>query len=363
MSQDPNIPPLLEAHPHVELVASHATLQCLADSGDPKRRWMIPVVVLGRSPKNVAFLDDPFEDHEVSSVDLAGYSYQDLLRATLCRHEGIKFGRSEAPGLRSVSYKVWNVKKTSCQGNLMKTSHAPIELNVLVRGQMDACEEGANGSLCPVVLRPKLETQLRYGAQLPSRSQLCREWAQLFFTPFSSLCRGKFGVCPVFPTNWGGSSANRAPQRGSDPRGALQHPERGQRSAERPPAQAAAGARDTAGGFRAGGGVAARPLPAAAPAQASRVRCSAAAHRAGVSSCCAIIEHALYKCISGTATLLIYTRKWGTRKRTRPTSGRPWTPTSNCRSSAPSTACPACSPRGPPNTKRLHCSFRFYSIR
>ncbi|XP_048518889.1 uncharacterized protein LOC109540142 [Dendroctonus ponderosae] len=196
VSEDSNVPPLLDAHPQVGLVASLATLQCLADSQDPKRRWMVPVEIRARAHKTVAFLDEPFEDYEVSPLDLTGRSYQELLRTHLCRQHGIRFARSEAPDEpgegrihHNVCYKVWNVKKTCCQGNLMKSSHKPVELNVLVRGRMDACEVGANGALCPVVLRPRLETELHYGAQLSSQSQLCREWTQLFFTPFSSLCR------------------------------------------------------------------------------------------------------------------------------------------------------------------------------
>lgn len=41
---------------------------------------------------------------------------------------------------KNVSYKLWNVKKTDCQNNLLKRSHKNVEFNVLIRSKLDACE-------------------------------------------------------------------------------------------------------------------------------------------------------------------------------------------------------------------------------
>ena len=44
VSQDVNILEIMQKH-DVDVVISASTLKCLADNSDPKRRWMIPVVV------------------------------------------------------------------------------------------------------------------------------------------------------------------------------------------------------------------------------------------------------------------------------------------------------------------------------
>lgn len=41
---------------------------------------------------------------------------------------------------KNVSYKLWNVKKTDCQNNLLKRNHKNVEFNVLIRSKLDACE-------------------------------------------------------------------------------------------------------------------------------------------------------------------------------------------------------------------------------
>lgn len=45
VSQDPNIAKILETHHEIDLVISASSLKCITDTSDPKKRWMMPVVV------------------------------------------------------------------------------------------------------------------------------------------------------------------------------------------------------------------------------------------------------------------------------------------------------------------------------
>lgn len=58
------------------------------------------------------------------------------------------------------------------------------------------------GTLQPVILKPKLENQPNLGARIASKEELANDWTTLFFIPFSNLYRSKCvslkkRVCPI----------------------------------------------------------------------------------------------------------------------------------------------------------------------
>lgn len=48
-----------------------------------------------------------------------------------------------------------------------------------------------NKALLPVIIRPKIEQQLQYGANICSKSELARDWTALFFRIYSNLYRAR----------------------------------------------------------------------------------------------------------------------------------------------------------------------------
>ncbi|KAL3268592.1 hypothetical protein HHI36_007700 [Cryptolaemus montrouzieri] len=89
----------------------------------------------------------------------------------------------------NANYRIWKFKKSDSNRTLMKNSPKNTELNLLVRSKLDGCELTPTGVLQPVVVIPKIELQLEYGANIPTKSELSREWTSLFFRPFSNLYR------------------------------------------------------------------------------------------------------------------------------------------------------------------------------
>ncbi|XP_050310892.1 uncharacterized protein LOC126746615 [Anthonomus grandis grandis] len=212
VSRDRNVDKLLETRGDIDVVVSSSCLKCLADTSDGKRRWMIPFVVKTVGAKRVVFLDKPFYQNDMNHTDFVYMSFKRLIKTNFCQFEAFEFAQEEEEIenastvseedkcrwtfnrhhnkiLYNASYKVWNIKKTYCQNNLMKNQHKPKELNVLVRNKLDACELNSQGALHPAILNPKLELQHTYGANVASKSELSREWTSLFFTPFSHLYR------------------------------------------------------------------------------------------------------------------------------------------------------------------------------
>ncbi|XP_025834381.1 little elongation complex subunit 2 isoform X2 [Agrilus planipennis] len=86
----------------------------------------------------------------------------------------------------NVSYRIWSFKP-KLKDNLPKRDE--LELRILIRCKLDACEKLENNTLQPVVVAPKLEYQLGYGAEEPTKSELSNLWTSLFFRPYSNLHR------------------------------------------------------------------------------------------------------------------------------------------------------------------------------
>lgn len=47
------------------------------------------------------------------------------------------------------------------------------------------------GVLQPVIVRPKMEKQIQYGANVPTKSELSKDWSRVFFRLYSNLYRAR----------------------------------------------------------------------------------------------------------------------------------------------------------------------------
>jgi hypothetical protein len=236
VSQDENIPKLLQNH-KFDIVISSSGLKQIIDYTNTRTKWIIPVVVKeieinnsdgGISKKKIVFVDKVLPKVNPSISDLNYYAYKRLLKLNFCQYEAFNYpfeetpietetavepkesgeDNTEAPVAENtedgtivqtknrtihhnVNYRTWNVKKTTSQNTLMKNQIKDEEINLLVRCKLDACEDAEGGVLYPVVVRPKIEQQLQYGANVASKSELARDWTTLFFRLYSNLYRAR----------------------------------------------------------------------------------------------------------------------------------------------------------------------------
>ncbi|XP_044753470.1 little elongation complex subunit 2-like [Coccinella septempunctata] len=233
VSKDGNIRQLLKNN-DFDIVISSSGLKRLLDNTDLKEKWTIPVVVelinvqRGREihKKKVVFIDKPFVKNRPDPLDLKYISMKRLVRTNFCHYEAFKYenqeicfeenkceqtkingcdGNSEdnleekLPWKKksgssdlihhNVNYRLWKVRKNVNSNTLLKNQMKNTELNLLIRSKLDACEVSQADALQPVIIKPKVELQLQYGANIPTKSELSREWTSLFFRPFSNLYR------------------------------------------------------------------------------------------------------------------------------------------------------------------------------
>ncbi|RZC38475.1 uncharacterized protein BDFB_001399, partial [Asbolus verrucosus] len=226
VSQDQNIIKLLETH-QFNAVISSSGLKQIIDYTNTKIKWIIPVVIKDISindiKKKVVFIDKVLPKVNPSYQDLKYYAYKQLLKSNLCQYKAFSFPTEETPVENStgnrensekapdenlektdeaqkgqskqrlihhnVSYKIWSVQKTDNQNTLMKSKAKDKEIKLLIRCKLDACELTEQGALYPVIIKPKIEQQLQYGANIATKSELAREWASLFFRVYSNLYR------------------------------------------------------------------------------------------------------------------------------------------------------------------------------
>lgn len=98
---------------------------------------------------------------------------------------------------------------TPTENHLLKKQVSKAEIKFLVRCKIDACEPynknevnsthtadigpGEPGSpLKPLVILPKIEHQIKLGANISTKSEVIKQWSSLFFRPHSELKKGKF---------------------------------------------------------------------------------------------------------------------------------------------------------------------------
>ncbi|CAG9762966.1 unnamed protein product [Ceutorhynchus assimilis] len=167
----------------VDVVISSSSIKHLVDTTE-SGKWLLPVVIKTINNKQVAFFEKPFSLNDVSNKDLAQTTYKRLIQKAFCLPE---------PKPKP-TYRKWLITKTHCLNSLMKTHHKPVNLKVLIRNKTVASET-INKTLQDVILKPKIEMQLKYGANIQTKSELIGEWASLFFRPFSNLYRVR--ISPV----------------------------------------------------------------------------------------------------------------------------------------------------------------------
>ncbi|KAL1491862.1 hypothetical protein ABEB36_012394 [Hypothenemus hampei] len=221
VNDDVYVKKILENHHEIDIVISLSGLKCLTDTTDLKRRWILPLTVkavpIGNGgTKNVVFFNKPFNQYDMSNIDFMKISYTKLTKESFCKYEAFKYENKNVeateipPGweccfsdenqkrnlreknctiCHNASYRIWNIKKTYYYNGLKNCDLKPKEFNVLIRTKIDACELNDNGSLQPIIVNSKVESQLSYGATIPSKEELINEWTSLFFIPFSNLYR------------------------------------------------------------------------------------------------------------------------------------------------------------------------------
>lgn len=103
---------------------------------------------------------------------------------------------SQGPNLMSnfsVSYKLWKLmlEKDSheeTRANFLKSESSYRPIVMLVRSKQHAVRI-TNGEVHPVSLASKLEYQSEYGMELPTMSEICRQWISLYFRDKCDLVR------------------------------------------------------------------------------------------------------------------------------------------------------------------------------
>jgi len=235
VSQDAHVKTLVDNH-MIDVVISSSTLKRLMDDSNFNVEWDIPVIVKkcdikqadgSFESKNIVYIDKPLPKRHPDNVDFNQYCVKRLIKTNLCHIPEVVHPSSETTRMNpnyyktatriscetkvassavddedfvnqdehvihhNATYSIWNIKPSSEQNVLLKTKTCvkDKEIKVLVRSKMDACERLPNNSTRPLIIRPKLEFQLEYGASIPSKSELITEWTDLFFRPYSHLYR------------------------------------------------------------------------------------------------------------------------------------------------------------------------------
>ncbi|CAH0556148.1 unnamed protein product [Brassicogethes aeneus] len=226
VSKDKHIKKLLEHH-KIDVVISNGGLKCLMDNTNPKSIWDIPILVkeieinqdCKTFKKKVVFIDKPLPIKTPNRLDIINICMKKLIKTNLCEYEAFQYPVPDIPAdmnaeernklehqgnvekkriiHHNAQYRLWNIKKVKNQHNLLKNTNEDSNINLLIRSKLTGCEIGENGALMPVILRPKTEQQLKLGANIPSKSDLSREWTSLFFTPYSNLYRARVNTNPA----------------------------------------------------------------------------------------------------------------------------------------------------------------------
>ncbi|KAJ3642094.1 hypothetical protein Zmor_024910 [Zophobas morio] len=231
VSQDKNINKLAQSH-NFDVAISSSGLKRIIDYTSVKDKWLIPVVIKEiqvdkggtTTTKKIVFVDKVLPDINPTVHDLNKHTYKRLLRLNFCQYEAFSYPVEEVPieGVKeesiktnkeedekmeelpinekqeknrvihhNVNYRIWNIKKCTIQNTLMKNQVKDKEINLLVRCKLDGCEATEQGVLYPVIVRPKIEQQVQYGVNIPSKSELARDWTCLFFRLYSVLYRAR----------------------------------------------------------------------------------------------------------------------------------------------------------------------------
>lgn len=210
VSQDANVIGILKTH-DVDVVISMSGIKRLMDDSDHNKVWSLPFVVKetnnGRTSKNVVYIDKPLPLQGPTKPDFAEQCHKRLLRTNFCVEtaEVVNNLEEKIPnfyhsnmspsdtknvyGPGACNYSIWNIHRNSEGNVLLKTRTEEKNIKFLLRQKIDTYEHLPDGSKRPIILTPKLEYQIEHGATICTKHELVRQWADLFFRPFSHLYR------------------------------------------------------------------------------------------------------------------------------------------------------------------------------
>ncbi|KAB0794441.1 hypothetical protein PPYR_11280 [Photinus pyralis] len=210
VSQDANVIGILKTH-DVDVVISMSGIKRLMDDSDHNKVWSIPFVVKetnnGRTSKNVVYIDKPLPLQCPTKPDFVEQCHKRLLRTNFCVEtaEVVNNLEEKIPnfyhsnmspsdtknvyGPCACNYSIWNIHRNSEGNVLLKTRTEEKNIKFLLRQKIDTYEHLPDGNKRPIILTPKLEYQIEHGASICTKHELVRQWADLFFRPFSQLYR------------------------------------------------------------------------------------------------------------------------------------------------------------------------------
>lgn len=165
VSQDYNIMNLAEKH-DFDVVISSSALKRITDYTSTSAKWLIPVVIKevekGGKPKKIVFIDKVLPKCTPNYHDLSNFAFKRLLKLQFCQYKAFEFPTEETPiyteGVveekpeleaskriyHNASYRIWEVSKTDLQSTLMKGKSHDVNMKLLVRSKLDACEVSHN---------------------------------------------------------------------------------------------------------------------------------------------------------------------------------------------------------------------------
>ncbi|KAF5272131.1 hypothetical protein FQA39_LY01213 [Lamprigera yunnana] len=226
VSQDKNIENALENH-GVDVIISMSGIKRLMDDSDNKSVWNLPIVIKqikfklpneDVQEKKVVFIDKALPLQTPTRVDFNQQCHKRLVRLNLSKpktdsaanmENSINSYMTEDAGSNNISdstldnslegndnlhqhnviYSTWNINFNDKENVLLKSKKQTKNIRFLLRQKVDAYQPLPDGNQRPITLVPKMEHQLEYGAALATKSELMRQWCDLFFRPFSHLYR------------------------------------------------------------------------------------------------------------------------------------------------------------------------------
>ncbi|XP_012231570.1 uncharacterized protein [Linepithema humile] len=223
-----------------DLIISSSGLKCLLNNLDYKHTntWAIPVVIKSHNEKNFVYIDKKLPPLIATVPEKNTWVYKYILRyyfvdaknKSLENAEKYKLDKSavhldsddsecsyssinhlkdyekdlylsdtdesefasenEVPEThKNVSYKVFTIEPAEFVDQHDQVTHAVKKYRMLVRTKTEGIEVSSDGKSLPLILAPKMEHQLGFGAEATTLEEGIHQWASLMFTPEASLAR------------------------------------------------------------------------------------------------------------------------------------------------------------------------------
>ncbi|KAF5283164.1 hypothetical protein FQR65_LT02676 [Abscondita terminalis] len=203
VSRDGNVTEMLQKH-EIDVVISMSAIKRLMDNNSvPNSVWNIPVVIKkckapspnrGEHLKKIVFIDKVLPVQSPTKFELSEKCHKILIRRNFCRDFSGGFEETEnnepsTSNAQNVAYNIWNIAFNHEENLLLKTKKQNRKITFLLRQKIDGYEVSSDENKRPVIFLPKIENQIEHGAGIATRSELIRQWADLFFRPYSQLYR------------------------------------------------------------------------------------------------------------------------------------------------------------------------------